>query len=330
MTVIMLGIVFLVVLAGCGEKSQKDVVSALDKKMQNLEGYKATATMTFKTSDKKQTYHVDIWYKKPSFYKVELKGENKENTQMIIRNKQGVFVLTPALNKSYRFESNWPNNRSQYYLYQSLAKDILNDSNRTFEVKNDQYVFQTNTNYQTKELAHQKITLSKKNLEPQAVQVMDKDMNVLIDIQFTKFTLNPQFDKNAFDVKTNMSGAKLEVPTMAMKNHPFEVYYPTYDLKGTKLETVKETNTNGQKKVVLKYSGKTPFTLVEMKSDVSQTDVPVMATGEPVDLGFTVGAMSQHALTWTYNGMDFFLASNDLSNDEMKAIAQTVNGKVSK
>lgn len=326
----MLGIIFLVVLAGCGEKSQEDVVSALDKKTQNLTSYKAQATMTFKTSDKKQTYHVNIWYKKPTFYKVELKGSNKENTQMIIRNKEGVFVLTPALNKSYRFQSDWPNNRSQYYLYQSLIKDIMNDSNRTFEVKNDQYVFTTKTNYQTKELANQKITLAKKTLEPKSVQVMDKDMAVLIDIQFNKFEFNPTFDKNAFDVKTNMSGAKLEIPTMAMKDHPFEVYYPTHDIKGTKLDTVKQTNTDGQKKVVLKYTGNKSYTIVEMKSDVSNSDVPVTAMGQPVDLGFTVGAMSHNAVSWTYNGMDFFLASNDLTSDEMKAIAQSVYGKVSK
>lgn len=328
----MLGIIFLVVLAGCGEKSQADVVSALDKKIGNLNGYKATATMTFKTSSKTQTYNVDIWYKNPHFYKVSLKGEgaNKENTQMIIRNDSGVYVLTPALNKSYRFESNWPNNRSQYYLYQSLVKDIMNDSNRTFEVKNNQYVFTTKTNYQTKELANQKITIDKKSLEPKTVQVMDKDMTVLINLQFKKFTFDPTFDKNAFDVKANMSGAKVEVPTMASKSHQFEVYYPTQNITGAKLETVKELTTNGEKKAVLKYSGKKSYTIIETKSAIGKTDVPVMQVGEPVDIGIAVGALSQNALNWTYNGMDFFLASNNLTADQMKQIAQSVTGKVSK
>ena len=31
----------------------------------------------------------------------------KDQSQIILRNEEGVFVLTPALNKSFRFQSDW-------------------------------------------------------------------------------------------------------------------------------------------------------------------------------------------------------------------------------
>ena len=51
----------------------------------------------------------------------------KDQSQIILRNEEGVFVLTPALNKSFRFQSDWPQNSSQAYLYESLVRDILQD-----------------------------------------------------------------------------------------------------------------------------------------------------------------------------------------------------------
>ncbi|TCP23822.1 outer membrane lipoprotein-sorting protein [Scopulibacillus darangshiensis] len=325
-----MGIMFLFVLAGCGEKSQKDVVSELDKKMDKIEGYKTKAVMTFMHGDKKQSYHADIWYKNPNYYKVVLKDDKKENTQMIIRNKDGVYVLTPALNKSYKFESDWPENRSQYYLYQSLAKDILNDSEPTFEAKENKFIFKTKTNYPTKELAYQKISLMKDNLRPASVQVMDKDMNVVVDIAFKDFTFNPKFDKDAFNVKKNMTSAKIDEPTTASKENEFKVFYPTVNLPKTKLEEMTSVGTAGDKKFILRYKGDKSFTLIESKSEAANTSKQVAAMGKLVYLGFTVGTMTDHSLSWSNKGMEYYLASDKLTKEEMQAIARSVNGKVIK
>ena len=65
---------------------------------------------------------------------MNLQNAKKDQSQIILRNEEGVFVLTPALNKSFRFQSDWPQNSSQAYLYESLVRDILQDKkNLTFE-----------------------------------------------------------------------------------------------------------------------------------------------------------------------------------------------------
>jgi len=322
---------FVFVLSACGQ-SREDIIDDLSKKMDRLGGYTTKATMTFKHGDKQQKYQAEIWFKDPNFYKVVLTDANGQNPQMIIRNEDGVFLLTPALNKKYHFESDWPHNRSQYYLYQSLVKDIVNDATAKFESKEDSYVFTTKTNYPTKMLAYQKISLKKNNLAPLGVKVMDKDMNVIIDVVFKDFNLKPKFDSDAFDVDKNELSMKLDsnLPAMASADQPFELLKPTIKLDNTEVDYTQDVTENGQRKFVIKYKGDKAFTLVESKSEAAKETMAETVDADPVDLGFTFGIQTDHSLSWSNNGMDFYLVSEKLSADEMKEVAQSVVGTVNK
>ena len=91
----------------------------------------------------------------------------------MLRNDEGVFVLTPRLNKVFRFQSDWPANQGQVYLYQTLIQSILLDNSRQFAVDNDAYVFDVMANYQNGSLARQKIWLNKSDYAPRQVEVSD-------------------------------------------------------------------------------------------------------------------------------------------------------------
>ncbi|EIT87422.1 hypothetical protein A374_00570 [Fictibacillus macauensis ZFHKF-1] len=339
LSTILMAFVFIFVLAGCGAKSQEDVVTSLGKKMDNMTGYKADAVMTLNTGEKPLKYSLEIWHKKPNFYRVHLKNEKKDQSQMILRNKEGVFVLTPALNKSFRFQSDWPENNSQVYLFESLAADVINDTDRAFKAKENAYVFHTKTNYQNKNLYQQEITFDK-DFAPKLVRVMDKDAKELVSLKFSNVKFNAKFDKGAFDMETNMTGAQMELPTMTpAASKTMNVLYPKYTGPGhIELQDEKQVTTELGKQVVLKFSDKnkkTTFTLIERNADAVSTSAGKRARltlngSEPVDLGFTVGAMNNHSVTWTYKGTDFFLASNSLKQEELTAIARSVMAKGSK
>lgn len=317
-------------LSGCGTKSEKAVVQDLGNKLDKMNSYQTDATMTFEHNGKKQTYQANITFKKPYYYRVALSDSKKQNQQMILRNANGVFVLTPQLNKSYQFESNWPNNRSQAYLYNTLVKDIVNDPNPNFKVKENQYVFDTKTNYNTTQLANQTITLNK-NLAPQKVQVKDKDQNIVVTVVFKNFKFNPNLDKKTFDVKKNMTAAKIKATESATaSNTPFKVQYPTAKIGGTKLSLMKPEVTETGEKYILKYAGKKPFTLIESQSRQNMTVAPTLAAGDPANLGFAIGAVSNQTLSWSYGGTDYYLASNAMTQDELITVAQSVNGNVVK
>jgi len=329
LSLLLLGVMFLFVLVGCNQ-SREDVVGDLSKKLDNLEGYKTSAILTFKNGEKQQKYHADIWYQKPNRYKVVLKDQNKENTQMIIKNSQGVFVLTPALNKKYHFESDWPNNRSQTYLFQSLAKDIIHDASVKFENNENNYAFTTKTNYDTKTLDHQTITLNKGNLAPIGVKIMDQDMSVVIDVAFKHFKFDTKFDKNDFDVDHNMTSMKLEVPTMGHTNDKFQLSEPTLKMAEAKHLYSMDVSRKGQKKFVIKYVGKKAYTIVEAKSEIAPASAAITFQAEPVNLGYAVGALAEHSLTWSHDGVDYYLVSNKLTQQEMIGVAQSVDGQVTK
>jgi outer membrane lipoprotein-sorting protein len=325
----------LVGLAACGEKSQEDVLKALDEKVQKMSGYKAEAKMTLQTGTEPQVYEIEIWHKSPSYYRVNLKNAERDQHQMILRNDEGVFVLTPALNKSFRFQSDWPQNSSQVYLYESLVKDILADSKAMFKATKDHYVFQTKTNYENKKmLPKQEIMLSKKDLSPVKVTVMDVDLNPLLTVEFAKVEWNANFDDNAFDVNKNMTRAQLDDANLATKEanqQAVPVMYPLYQLDGVELAEEKEFVTENGKRIIMTFTGEKSFTLVQEKAHALPTmSVSTSVSGEPVDLGFAVGALTEQSLTWSYKGVDFILASNDLTKEEMIAIARSVQGKVVK
>lgn len=318
-------------LSGCGDKSQKDVVNGLDAKLKEMTGYKVNAKMTLQTGTEPQVYHVEIWHKAPDFYRVNLKNSQKEHNQMILRNKEGVFVLTPALNKSFKFQSDWPQNSSQAYLYESLANDIIADKDAMFKATKDQYVFETKTNYQNnKMLPKQEIILTKKDLHPVSVKVMDTDNNPLITVEFEKMKFNASFDNDDFDMEKNMTAAQLDnVPTMAESNNEaFSVMYPTYEIPGVDLLEEKEVSTDDGKRIIMTFGGEDKsFTLIQEKATVSPVSgAATYVEGEPVNLGFTVGALTDHSLTWSYQGVEFMLASKDLTKEEMIGVASSIQG----
>ncbi|WP_071397019.1 LolA family protein [Bacillus tuaregi] len=327
-----LALVTVLILSACGTKSQEDVVKDLNKKLEELGGYKAKAKMTLQMGTDPHTYDVEIWHKEPDFYRVDLKNAQKDQNQMILRNEEGVFVLTPALNKSFKFQSDWPQNSSQAYLYESLVKDIMEDKEAKFTATKEHYVFETKTRYQNnKMLPYQEITLNKKNLAPISVKVMDSDHNALVTVKFSEVKFDASFDKNDFNVQKNMTGAQLDKTVMAdLEDQEFSVKYPE-EIPGVHLTGEKEVKIENGKRIVLTYEGDKSFTLVQEKTMVMPaTAGPTTITGELVDLGFTIGAITNNSLTWTDDGVDYMIASNDLTPEEMVEIAQTVQSNTVK
>ncbi|MGD7046521.1 LolA family protein [Jeotgalibacillus proteolyticus] len=322
-------------LSACGETTKEEATSDLSEKVEEVDGYKATAKMVFETGEEPQEYDVEVWYSKPNYYRVHLKHAEEKQSQMIIRNDEGVFVLTPALNKSFRFQSDWPSNGSQAYLIESLVKDIEEDDAATFAEKDGSYVFESKTRYKHQHMfPMQEVIFDKKSLTPSSVKVKDAEGNVKISLTFTKVDLEASFEKSDFNLEKNMMGAQLEVPVLGdgeEEEEPFAVLYPTVELEGTALHEEEEMDVDGGKRVIMTFSGEKNYTLIQEKLDAA----PVMMTttdapGDVVDLGFAIGSITEQSVSWTYNGVDYMLASTDLTQEEMVNVARSVQGTMIK
>src|SRR5690606_26064441 len=117
-------------------------------------------------------YEVEVWYKKPHYYRVSLKNTKKDVTQILLRNDEGVYVLTPHLEKSFRFQSDWPENGGQVYLYQSLLNSIIDDTSRKMIPSEKTYQFEVLADYsQNQAMNKQRIWLDK-DYHPEKVEVL--------------------------------------------------------------------------------------------------------------------------------------------------------------
>src|SRR5690625_6329205 len=147
-----------------------------------------------------------MWYKKNKheYYRVTLESDEEYGGQVILKNEEGVFVLTPSLNKSFKFQTEWPENSSQPYLFQSLVKDVKDDKDATFTVTDTHYIFHTKTNYQSNNnLPFQEIYFDKKSYTPVLVKVLDKDKQSLVEVRFSSFDTEPSFGDDDFNIEMN-------------------------------------------------------------------------------------------------------------------------------
>lgn len=317
----------IIVLAGCGSPSQDKVMSKLEETVADMTGYKSEVTMTMHTGQEEQSYEIDVWFQEDDFYRVSLSNPNDEQgSQVILKNEDGVFVLTPALNKSFKFQSDWPEQSSQTYLFQSLVKDVMEDPEAAFEVTDDHFVFTTKTNYQNNHtLPSQKVFFHKKTYTPSHVHVLDQDQEVVVEVTFSTFDMNPSFAADDFTLDENMASAQEDAPVY-QEEDVFTILYPLETL-GSELETKKEVELEDGERVIMTFAGEKHFTIIQEKKTVAETSTPEEMSGEVVDLGFTQGALTSNSIEWSYHGVDFIIASDDLTKDELIEVARSVTGQ---
>ena len=155
-----LSLICLILLTGCGKKCEKDILKDFQNKVMNSDAYYLTGKMELVNNEDVFNYNISVSYKKEDYYKIELVNAINDHKQIILRNDDGVFVITPSLNKSFKFQSDWPYNNSQVYLLSSLLDDISNDENRKYEEIDDSYIFTSAVNYPNNEkLVNQKVYL---------------------------------------------------------------------------------------------------------------------------------------------------------------------------
>ena len=308
---------------GCG-KNNKNIINNMKKNIEELSSYHLVGTLEIINNEDIYTYDVDVSYKETDLFRVSLKNINNNHIQILLKNPEGVYVLTPALNKSFKFQSDWPYNNSQIYLLQTIIKDIENDSNATVEEKDDYYIITSKVNYANNdELVKQKVYVDK-NLNVKKVEVLNKNDNVLMRIDVKDIDTKPNFNEGYFDLNSSLN-TSITTEDLKPVSKLDTIIYPMYIPTQTYLATQNKINIQDGERVILTFDGESPFMLVQETSNVEKELTTIPVSGSPEIIGDSIGVLSNNSVTWSSNGIDYYVTSNSLTEKELLTVANSIN-----
>ena len=311
----------------------------IESSYDNTDSYYLTGEMELVNNEDIYTYNIYVSYQADDYYKIELINTVNDHEQIILRNKEGVFVVTPSLNKSFKFQSDWPYNNSQVYLLSSLLDDISNDNDRKFSSDSNGYMFETKVNFPNNpKLVSQKVYFGNDYL-PNRVEVLDKDGNVEIKMMFNKIDLSKDFDDNYFELSSILDTNNVEIPdeednkddNKEAENKTKEsatlddVIYPMYLPANTYLTNQEKVSTEDGERLILTFTGDSSFTIVEEPVMVSKSPEIIPTYGDVELIGGSVAIINDSSANWFSNGIEYYIASDTMKTSELLEVAKSIS-----
>ena len=355
----------LFVLGGCGKVSEKDIVKEFSKKVENADSYYIEGTLDIVNNEDIYTYDVKVSYAKKDNYKVELINTVNNHEQVILRNNDGVYVITPRINKSFKFQSDWPYNNSQVYLLGPILEDINMDESKVFEAVSDGYKVTVAANYPNNPKLVKQEILFDKNSNIKRVTVIDKDGNAQITMNFDKIDLNSKFKDNYFDLKeiiqvkedsnnsnnidnNSNNGTDKDIQNNANTNNDGtntdntgnnentsnktqqtssieDIIYPMYLPVNTYLTNTEKVTKDNGERLILTFDGDNPFMLIEETISYEEEHLIVPTYGELELMASTVAIVNDNSVNWIDNNMEYYVVSDSLSKSELLDIARSIS-----
>lgn len=313
-----------ILFVGCFKSNKNNVVKDLNQKLSDLSAYKFTGLLSISNNEDTYNYDVEVSYKEDDNYRVSIINKSNGHEQIILKSNDEVYVITPALNKSFKFQSNWPLNNSQIYIFESILNDINKDNDKVITDNNDGYVIETKVNYPNNiNLVKQKIYVDNDS-NITKIEVLNDSNVVEMTMSFDKLNDNPKFSDNYFDLDSIISNIEVEEKnekTSSIDN----VIYPLYVPTGTVLTHEEKVEKDDGERIILTFDGEKPFLLVEETASIDKDFSIIPIFGEPYFLNDTVGAVTDNSLNWTSGGIEYYLVSDVMGKTELIEIANSIS-----
>ena len=187
--------------SGCGKTGTENVVKDFTSKVNDSKSYTLKGNMEIYADEETFTYSLEINFLKDYFYKVKMVNQTNNHEQIILRNTDAVYVITPSLNKSFKFQSEWPENSSQAYILSSITTDMNNDAETKVEEVDGNFVIKSKVNYPNNpELSYQKITVDKDN-KIKKTEIYDEKDALKMKVTFTSVEYNTNLKEDDFKLE---------------------------------------------------------------------------------------------------------------------------------
>ncbi len=302
--------------------SKPSISDTLDSVNKNLSSYQLEANMELNNGEEQRKFTVNVSYAKKEeqdLFRVSLYDTTINQEQIMLRNQEGVYVLTPTLNQVYQFKSGWPLNSAKPYIYQSLL-EVFNGEYTTKKL-DDGIIVTSEPEYKNApQYSKQEIKFTK-DLVPVWVHLYNDKNEVLVNVTFTKVETNVEFSDDYFNLSKNMEQSRENLSSTSGA---------TFDdlplmMNGTDINvSVKEqTNANidGDKVYIMSYQGDASFTVVQKIIEGSEEMSITEIDGDLVLLVNGFAAMDSDKVTYLYNGVECTIYGDNLSVSSYISIA---------
>ena len=163
-----------------------------------------------------------------------------------------------------------------------------------------------------------------KDLNIKTVEVMDKNDIMQIKMEFNDIDLKATYADNYFDLKANVDVASTN-QTITPVTKIEDIIYPMYMPENTTLTSQDTVSTTTGERVILTFGGEKPFMLVQETVAKTEELITIPVNGEPILFADTIGAKTDSSITWLSNGLEYYLVSDILTDEELVSVAKSVS-----
>ena len=193
-------LLFIGLLTGCGNVDKNKLINNFKNDVESSKSYIVESKMEIYNEEDTFSYNVSVYYMDDDYFKVDMVNTLSNHEQVILRNNNEVYVVTPSLNKSYKFVSEWPYNSSQSYILNSLVKDIKEDDDIKFEEVDECYTLTVDVDYPNNDNLKYEVLYFDKKMKLKQVAVYDEEDIVAIKVIFSKIDYKANLSKDDFSV----------------------------------------------------------------------------------------------------------------------------------
>ncbi len=318
---IVISIFMSICLTSC--KKKDDVNKSFVEVINNLSSYKLVGKLESNFPSGTKECVVTTYYKSPNMYRVELLNPNSVESQIMVKNNTGVYVLIPSVNKTFKVNSAWPANSSYPYLLQSIANDVVSDENMVLTKEGNDTILELKAKLFNKDGVTQKVVLDS-NMMPKQVFLYNNNHDLISTFTVNSIEKNAKLDDNLFNTSET-----LETLNVYYKENPLEydrtVNYPTYYPEGTSLKEESITGSGDNKFAVMTFSGAVNYTITQKYINDNEDLITEYVNGDIYVSGGTFIFANINNITFYSDGIQYTIASNDIETLEMIKMGDSLN-----
>ena len=293
----------------------------------NLTSYLLEGDMEITKGEDIKSYAIAVKYLKEQdqdYFSVSFTDKDLNQTQEIIRNKEGVYVITPALNQIFKFEGNWPTNSIKPYLLQSM-NEIMQEESIQCEKSDDGYKVTAEVSYPNNKNFVQQEMFFDQDAKISYLEIFNSDHVSQLKIAFSKVEYEPNLTVEDFTVPQQLekSTASSNVMEEDLPLLPME----TLDATLTNSSTLEN---DGTLQHILEYSGEKSFTIVEQLAKSEDTTQTIIMSGDLVDAISLLGRYDGTQMSTVIDSIQYTIYSEDLDEQEMAAVLSSMQVVVMK